>query len=101
MTEKELKIQRALGTLPFKEWMKLKGIILKNKWWYFPILKEVRRRDSKSFAIINNIKHYPVHDEYIDDLQYSMAWNNWSEEEFAKEVIATCYECMSLETIDF
>jgi len=96
MTNNEIKSQIALGTLPFKEWMKLKGIILKNKWWYFPILKEARYK-----KVITALPgHYPVHDEYITDLQYSMAWNNWSEEKFAKEVITQCYACMSLETID-
>lgn len=97
MTEKEIDIQKALGTLPFREWMKLKGIILKNKWWYFPI-PEGRGVRSKVIPLLPG--HYPVHDEYIDDLQYSMAWNKWTEEEFAKEIIASCYECMSLETID-
>lgn len=96
MTKKEISIQIALGTLPFKEWMKLQGIILKNKWWYFPVPENYLQ--SKE-TIIDN--HYPVADAYIDDLQYSMAWRGWSEEEFAKEIIKQCYECMSLETIDY
>ena len=100
MTKKEIKTQIALGTLPFREWMKLKGIILKNKWWYFPVPKGARCYLQSKMITIDDVKYYPIHDDYINDLQYSMAWNKWTEEEFAKEIIVQCYACMGLETID-
>jgi len=100
MTDTEIEIQIALGTLPYKEYMKLQGIIFKNDWWYFPIPKASPRRlyHKHKTTIIDDAKHYPVADEYIEDLYYSMAWRNWTEEEFAREIIAQCYSCM--ENID-
>lgn len=113
MTKKEIEIQKALGTLPYKEWMKLKGIIFddndinsKNRlskdiiWWYFPIEKGMRSRYAAHIVTIDNFKYYPVADAYIEDSYHSMAWRKWSEEELAKEIIAQCYSCMSLENID-
>ena len=99
MTTKEIKIQKALGTLPYKEWMKIYNILFENEWWYFPIPKDMKCRD-KSTITIDNIEHYPVADGYIDDLQHSMSHNKWSEEHFAEEIIAQCYSCMRIETID-
>ena len=98
MTKKEVEIQKALGTLLYKEWMKIYNILFENKWWYFPIPKTMKCGDKT--ITIDNIEYYPVADGYIDDLQYSMVHNKWSEEHFAKEVIAQCYSCMGMETID-
>ncbi|KKL86693.1 hypothetical protein LCGC14_1942170 [marine sediment metagenome] len=99
MTRAEIKIQKALGTLPFREWMKIKGILFENSWWYFPIGDNVKCNPSKTVTI-NNREHYPVADGYIEDLQHSMSWNNWSEEKFADEIIIQCYQCMGMENID-
>lgn len=99
MTKKEIEIQKALGTLPYKEWMKIHHILFENKWWYFPIPKAMECKSSKTIAI-DGIEHYPVADGYIDDLQHSMNGNNWSEEHFAEEIIIQCYSCMSLMEID-
>lgn len=98
MTTKEIKIQKALGTLPYKEWMKIYNILFEGEWWYFPIPKTMKCKDKT--ITIDNIDHYPVADGYISDLQYSMAHNRWSEEHFAKEIIAQCYSCMGLMEID-
>ncbi len=111
MTKKEIEIQKALGTLSYKEWMKIKGIIFddtipcKNNlsvksWWYFPILEEHHCRAVHSIVTINDTEYYPVADGYIDDLYHSMAWRKWSEEKFADEIISQCYSCMSLQDID-
>ena len=99
MTKKEIEIQRALGTLPYKEYMKLRGILFENSWWYFPIGNNVKCSMSCTVTI-NNREHYPVADGYIIDLHYSMAWREWTEKKFAKEIIYQCYQCMSLEAID-
>ena len=105
MTKKEIEIQKALGTLPYKEWMKIKGILFENKieskisWWYFPIPKTMECKSSETIPI-DGIEHFPVADGYIDDLQHSMNWNKWSEEEFAIEIITQCYSSMSLMEID-
>lgn len=113
MTKKEIKIQKALGTLSYKEWMKLKGIIFDDselnnynkqspfiKWWYFPLPRGKKVSCRVKTITINSIEHYPVADGYIDELYNSMAWRKWTEEEFAREIIKQCYSCMSLETID-
>lgn len=116
MTQKEISVQKALGTLPFREWMKLRGVILFDDWWYFPILgckqylmadplttEDIERYRKqypdptiaiRKMITINNIEYYPIADGYITDLQYSMAWNKWTEEEFAREIIAQCYACI-------
>lgn len=99
MPIKEIEIQKALGTLPYKEWMKIYNILFENKWWYFPIPKDIKCRPDKTITI-DNIEHFPIADTYIDDLQYSMSHNNWSEEHFAEEIIAQCYSCMGLMEID-
>ena len=99
MTIKEIKIQKALGTLPYKEWMKIYNILFESEWWYFPILKTMKCGDNKTITI-DNIEHYPVADGYIDDLQHSMSHNKWSEEHFATEIITQCYSCMGLMEID-
>lgn len=95
MTIKEIKIQEALGTLPFREYMKREGMLFENNWWYFPIPKTMKVRESKTVTI-DDQEHYPVADSYIEDLQYSMNWNKWSEETFANEVIKQCYQCMGM-----
>lgn len=93
MTLKEVQIQKALGTLPFREWMKLKGILFHNNWWHFPILNNKIYLKAK-IVIINGAVYFPVADNYIDDLQYSMAWHNWTEDQFATEIIKQCYQCI-------
>lgn len=100
MTKKEIEIQKALGTLPYKEWMKIHNILFENKWWYFPIPKTMKCNDKTKTKTIDNIEHYPVADGYIDDLQHSMSHNKWSEEHFATEIIAQCYSCMVFMEID-
>lgn len=103
MTIKEIEIQRALGTLPYAEWMKLQGIILRNEWWYFPVSISQKVHWAITLITINKIKHYPVHAAYIIDLHHSMTYHPVeirTEEELAKEIISQCYTCMGMETID-
>ena len=112
MTDAEVKIQKALGTLPYKEYMKLGGIIYLNGWWYFPGPFAVERIPWNIVSIydiehglqisdshvrivrIDNHNYFPVADGYIDDLYYSLLHNNWTEEHYANELIKLCYQCM-------
>ncbi|KKM68381.1 hypothetical protein LCGC14_1461420 [marine sediment metagenome] len=99
MAKEEKVMQEALGTLPFREYMKRRGVLFENGWWYFPIPKAMKCTITNN-VIIDNQEYYPVADSYIEDLQYSMSWNNWSEEKFAKTVIGQCYSCMGLQIND-
>jgi hypothetical protein len=93
MTNKERQVQKALGTLSIKGWLQEKGIVLREKWWYFP-LKKSTPADNKNVVIINNQKYYKVADEYIDQFVFPISSVN---EVIAEQVIESVYWSISIE----
>lgn len=96
MTKKEIDIQIVLGTLPFKEWMKIKGIV---QWdnngcleWRFPLPEGGGEKWwAKLFSSTSRAAF--LDDSYIEHLYniIGLGHSEWSEEELAKEIIKECY----------
>lgn len=101
MTKKEILVQKALGTLPYKEWMKLHyyKILFKDNWWYFPIDRYSYLHKAPEIITLRHRGYYPVSNRHIDNLYRLMAGNKWTEKKFAEKVIKQCYLCICTQTL--
>ncbi len=115
MNRKEKEIQKALGTLPVKEFVKdyakLQGVLFIDDWWYFPLNghnpsdTKLTEENHKSVEIIGDVKYFKIADSYIDDFLYSMTHAHGRYflcrgQKLAGEVIKLIYVCIAAEGID-
>lgn len=80
----EIKVQKALGTLSYKTYLQLLGIIYVNDTWYFPLVPS---------------KYYPVTNKYIQYIvsQISLVYTNINSKDFAKALAIRSYSCIAAE----